>query len=45
MKTIHIILGLVLVSASVQSQCFVKDISTIKRVEIHDIYGDLNING
>jgi hypothetical protein len=45
MKTIFIFLGLLIVSTSMQSQSFNKNISNIKKVEIHDLYGELKING
>ena len=38
-------LALLIIATSLKAQVFVTNISTIKKVEIHDIYGELKIDG
>jgi hypothetical protein len=45
MKTIQLILGLMIISTFLKAQVFEMDIANIKKVEIHDIYGELIIDG
>lgn len=45
MKAIQLILGLMIISSILKAQVFEMDIPNIKLVEIHDIYGELKIDG
>lgn len=45
MKAIQIFIGLMIISSILKAQVFEMDITNIKLVEIHDIYGELKIDG